>query len=155
MGLIESLAYAAGTVSYKIKSALGIEIKTPEHLKFKQDPHAPRNQWGEIIIPGYSEQQYPPGERNLATIPSQMNSVKAPYDKEVRKIFTEIRDLTKKIEKAKTDDQKQSYQAEIDKLNTRFDEIKAEVKVKIDKIRTKYKLAPDDDQSHPNWGYKV
>ena len=155
MGLIESLAHAAGTLSYKIKSTLGIEVKIPEHLKYKPDPNAPRNQWGEIIIPGLAEQQYPPNERNYQTIPAQMNSVKAPYSKEVHEIYNREQQLRKKLEKAKTEEEKQALRDEINKGFARFEEIKAEVKVKIDKIRTKYKLPPDDDQSDPCWGYKV
>jgi hypothetical protein len=111
-------------------------------------------QFGKVVVPGWTDQECNPEERTLTSVPSQMNSVKATYSKEVKGILSDLANLNKKLEKA-SDIEKQELEVQIHTLNSRFDEIKTEVKKEIDKIRTRYSLAPDDDQSDTNWGYRV
>lgn len=153
MGLLETVIGAAGTLSFKIKNALGVYDREP----LKEDPWTPKN-WSHPKRPDY-------GKGSFWGVTAQMNNINLDTKMKIDKIKAERKKLDsqeikilKDLENIKTDADRNIFNGQINsianrriELNQQESETKAELRRIMDLIRTDYNLPEDCDASDPHW----
>ena len=153
MGLLTSLISAVGTLSFKVKKALGVYDREP----FVSDPLTPQGV-KLPLAPTY-------GKGSFLGVTAQMNSINFDTKRTVDKINAERKKLTNKeswihLELSKTtqESDKNALNEQLNtianrciELNKSEEETRAELKRIMDLIRHDYNLPLDCDGSDPHW----
>jgi hypothetical protein len=153
MGLLESIISAAGTLSFKVKNALGVY----DRETFIEDPLTPKN------IPLRKIPDY--GKGSFCGVTAQMNNINFDTKIIVDKINAERKDLANReskiqlqLSKARAEPDQTALKEQLDlisnrriELNKKEEETRAELKRVMDLIRHDYNLPADCDGSDPHW----
>lgn len=156
MGILETVIGAAGTLSFKIKKALGVY----DRQKLVEDPLTPKG----IPIPDEVILNTWGGKRWLG-VTAQMNMINLNTKEAIDRINAERKKLDnqelkirKDLANAKTDAKRDSLDEEINSIKNRRIELSDEeskarthLKEVMDLIRSDFNLPPDCDGSDPHW----
>lgn len=156
MGILETVIGAAGTLSFKIKKALGVY----DRQKLVEDPLTPKGIPipDEVILNTW-------GRKRWLGVTAQMNMInyntKEAIDKinaERKKLDSQELKIRKDLANAKTDADRDSLDEEINSIKNRRIELSDEeskarthLKEVMDLIRSDFNLPPDCDGSDPHW----
>lgn len=156
MGILETVIGAAGTLSFKIKKALGVY----DRQKLVEDPLTPKGIPipDEVILNTW-------GRKRWLGVTAQMNMInlntKEAIDKinaERKKLDSQELKIRKDLVNAKTDAKRDSLDEEINSIKNRRIELSDEeskarthLKEVMDLIRSDFNLPPDCDGSDPHW----
>lgn len=156
MGILETVIGAAGTLSFKIKKALGVY----DRQKLVEDPLPPKGIPipDEVILNTW-------GRKRWLGVTAQMNMInyntKEAIDKinaERKKLDSQELKIRKDLANAKTDADRDSLDKEINSIKNRRIELSDEeskarthLKEVMDLIRSDFNLPPDCDGSDPHW----
>ena len=156
MGILETVIGAAGTLSFKIKKALGVY----DRQKLVEDPLTPKGIPipDEVILNTW-------GRKRWLGVTAQMNMInyntKEVIDKinaERKKLDNQELKIRKDLANAKTDADRDSLDEEINSIKNRRIELSDEeskarthLKEVMDLIRSDFNLPPDCDGSDPHW----
>lgn len=156
MGILETVIGAAGTLSFKIKKALGVY----DRQKLVEDPLTPKGIPipDEVILNTW-------GRKRWLGVTAQMNMInlntKEAIDKinaERKKLDSQELKIRKDLANAKTDAKRDSLDEEINSIKNRRIELSDEeskarthLKEVMDLIRSDFNLPPDCDGSDPHW----
>ena len=153
MGLFEGLISAAGTLSFKIKNALGVY----DREQVKEDPLTPKG----VVLPPRPDY----GKGSFWGVTAQMNNINLETKMKIDKINAERNNLEtqesklqKDLANAKADSDRNIISEQLTtienrrlELNQQENEARSELKRIMDLIRRDYNLPENCDNSDTHW----